>query len=68
MALPQSEARIIEDGVFFLDDPEVGGRFQEINEKWFAFQTVAGVNFCLDFCRISTLEDDVSEPQSTWHV
>ncbi|KAA8611963.1 hypothetical protein TUN199_01295 [Pyrenophora tritici-repentis] len=58
MALPRSEACIIEDGVFFLDDPEVGDRFQEMNEKRFAFKTVAGVNFCLDFCRSRTLEDD----------
>jgi hypothetical protein len=68
MALPQSETCIIEDGVFFLDDAEVGARFQEINEKRFAFHTVPGVNFCLDFCRSSTLEDDVSESQSTWHI
>ena len=59
MALAQSEACLIEDGVFFLDDAEVGRRFQEINEKRFPFQTVEG----LDFCRITTLEDEVSEAQ-----
>lgn len=54
MALAQSEACLIEDGVFFLDDAEVGRRFQEINEKRFPFQTVEG----LDFCRITTLQDE----------
>lgn len=57
MAQSQSEVCLIEEGVFFLDDPEVGRRFQEIKEKRFPFQTVEG----LEFCRISTLQDEVSE-------
>jgi hypothetical protein len=64
MALAQSEACLIEEGVFFLDDPEVVRRVQEINEKRFPFQTVTG----LDFCRISTLQDDVSEAQKLYGI
>jgi hypothetical protein len=59
MALSQSKVCLIEEGVFFLDDPDVGRRFQEVKEKGFPFQTVEG----LDFCRISTLQDEVSEVQ-----
>lgn len=57
MALTQSEVSLIEEGVFFLEDPEVGRRVQDITEKRFPFQTAEG----LEFFRISTLQDDVSE-------
>lgn len=53
MTPADSELSLLEDGVIFLEDPEVGSRVYEFSQKRFPFQTEEG----LDFCRTSTLED-----------
>lgn len=56
MALADRQALLLEDGVMFLEDPEIGNRVYEFSQMRFPFQTEAG----LDFCRINTLEDTAS--------
>ena len=56
MALESSTTSILEDGVLFFEDPDIGRRVDEFDKKGFPFQTEEG----LDFCRKSTLDDTAS--------
>lgn len=51
---PPREA-IVEDGVFWVEDPVVGKRVDEIAKKRFPFKTEEG----LEFCKLNTLDDKV---------
>ncbi|KAF2176763.1 hypothetical protein K469DRAFT_605911 [Zopfia rhizophila CBS 207.26] len=44
---------ILEDGVFWVEDPVIGKRVDEIAKKGFPFKTEEG----LDFCKLNTLDD-----------
>lgn len=47
---------ILEEGIFFLEDPEIGRRVHEFDENKFPFQTEE----CLDFIEKNILNDTVS--------
>jgi hypothetical protein len=47
---------ILEDGVFYAEDPVIGKRVDEITQKGFPFRTEEG----LDFCKLNVLDDKVS--------
>jgi hypothetical protein len=47
---------ILEDGVYWIKDPIIGERVNEMKEKDFPFKTEYG----LDFCKVNTLDDEVS--------
>lgn len=46
---------ILEDGAFWVEDPIIGRRVDEIAEKGFPFKTKEG----LEFCKVNTLDDKV---------
>ena len=48
---------ILEDGIFYAEDPVVGKRVDEIMRKGFPFKTEEG----LDFCKGNVLDDEVSK-------
>ena len=48
---------ILEDGVFYAEDPVIGKRVIEITQKGFPFRTEEG----LDFCKLNALDDKVSK-------
>jgi hypothetical protein len=56
MAAHDLEACLLEEGVVVFEDPEIGKRVSEFEEKGFPFQTEEG----LDFCQRSTLNDAAS--------
>ncbi|KAF1831339.1 hypothetical protein BDW02DRAFT_572096 [Decorospora gaudefroyi] len=47
------EASLLEEGVMFFEDPEIGNRVSEFDEKGSPVQSEEG----LDFCQRSTLDD-----------
>lgn len=56
MAAHDLGASLLEEGVVFFEDPEIGKRVSEFDKKGFPFQTEEG----LDFCQRSTLNDTAS--------
>ena len=48
---------ILEDRVFYTEDPVVGKRVDEITQKGFLFKTEEG----LDFCKTNALNNKVSK-------
>lgn len=57
MAHNRFEVSLLEDGVVFVEDPEIGQRVDEFDRKDFPFQTEEG----LKFCQKSTFDDEVSD-------
>jgi len=62
MALIGSEASLLEEGVVFLEDPDVGKRSTDFVKKDFLLEDG------LDLCRMSTIEDKASTAQSSQYT
>ena len=59
MALDSAETSILEEGVFFLEDPNIGKGVDEFEGKGFPFRTEEGI----DFWSTNILEHEASNAQ-----
>jgi hypothetical protein len=56
-SVEQTRKEILEDGFSYRSDSVIGERVDAIAKRGFPFKTEEG----LDFCKLSTIDDEVSE-------